>query len=693
MKTRVVVLLSSLLFALAALFFTLLTAPSLSAQDRLPAPSFPAAAASLPPCDVHPAALLTSTVERYGEAVALSGDWLAVGAAAWGAPGAVVMYQRDPATGLWAQSATLLPPDSTSDKMRMAMFGEAVALKGDTLVVGAPGAEIVNFSQGAVYVYRLQAGAWQLSNLLVASSPGFYNYVGEAVAMDGDTIVASAPGIAAAYLFTLSPSGPFTQTETTKLVPQTGTAPNYAVRAVAVHGDVISLGSGQSGAAYLFERNQGGPNAWGQVAAWVQPGGDFGAAVALYGDLWAVGAPSANSLAGAVYLYRRQAAVPATWEHSATLDPPPNIAHFGETVVLDDGVLLAGGPDGGYWPGGALVFFRNYGAVDGWGTALRLLPGAISNPSSPRTGFGHAIAFDSGNIAVGAFDASTVATYPGAGSGLLFAAHAGASHHYQGERIRWTLQLYNAAALAEGATLVANLPVELTLAAPVELTPPQPGVRLAEAQEDLPVLASGLTLTPAAAITLSVVTQLAPNAPVGVPITATFAVSFATPSRIAPTVAVSITPLTNEVHLPLLAAPYPVYLAPGVYPANRCDDTTLTIRGKYVGQVYECVTTVEVRGDGMMQFNFSWRVDIKADVDQIVKYPDNGNHAMYITDNLSKRYDHIAVGGAAAEGASIEDNVPIYGWFLFTPAQRSANTFTFHDDDLGLLMENIVLKK
>ena len=101
-------------------------------------------------------------------------------------------------------------------------------------------------------------------NLLVASSPGFYNYVGEAVAMDGDTIVASAPGIAAAYLFTLSPSGPFTQTETTKLVPQTGSAPNYAVRAIAIHGDVISLGSGQSGAAYLFERNQGGANAWGR---------------------------------------------------------------------------------------------------------------------------------------------------------------------------------------------------------------------------------------------------------------------------------------------------------------------------------------------------------------------------------------------------------------------------------------------
>ena len=272
--------------------------------------------------------------------------------------------------------------------------------------------------------------------------------------------------------------------------------------------------------------------------------------------------------------------------------------------MLDDGILLAGGSDSTSWPSGAL-FFRNYGAVDGWGMALRLLPGSISDPHGSGTGFGHAIALGGGDIAVGAFDASAVATYPGVGSGLLFAASSGAGPHFQGERIRWTLHLYNAAAFADGAALVANLPAELTLAAPVELTPPQPGAQLAQGQGDLPVLASGLTFTPAAAITLSVMTQLAPGAPVGVPITATFTVSFATPSPIASTWAVSITPLANAVHLPLLAAPYPVYLAPGVYPANRCDDTTLTIRGTYVGQVYECVTSVEVRGDGMMQFNFS----------------------------------------------------------------------------------------
>ena len=163
MKPRVVVLSVILLLVALFLFFTLLTGSSLFAQNRLPTLSLPVAGMYPPPRYVQPTAILTSTVERYGEAIALSGDWMAVGAAAWGVPGAVVMYHRDPATGLWAQAATLLPPDSTSDKMRMAMFGEAVGLKGDTLVVGAPGAEIVNFSQGAVYVYRLQAGAWQLS--------------------------------------------------------------------------------------------------------------------------------------------------------------------------------------------------------------------------------------------------------------------------------------------------------------------------------------------------------------------------------------------------------------------------------------------------------------------------------------------------------------------------------------------------
>jgi hypothetical protein len=98
------------------------------------------------------------------------------------------------------------------------------------------------------------------------------------------------------------------------------------------------------------------------------------------------------------------------------------------------------------------------------------------------------------------------------------------------------------------------------------------------------------------------------------------------------------------------------------------------------------------RGDenGYMQFNFAWSVDLLGGRDYIVKYSDAGNRNMYLTDNQGNRYDHVAVGGAA-EGGRLYDGQPIYGWFLFPPAQKVATIFTFHDGDQGLLLGKIIL--
>ena len=51
----------------------------------------------------------------------------------------------------------------------------------------------------------------------------------------------------------------------------------------------------QEGVVYVFERDQGGPGIWGEVARLsdvsVDHGGHFGSGVALEGDLLVVGAP------------------------------------------------------------------------------------------------------------------------------------------------------------------------------------------------------------------------------------------------------------------------------------------------------------------------------------------------------------------------------------------------------------------
>jgi hypothetical protein len=143
--------------------------------------------------------------------------------------------------------------------------------------------------------------------------------------------------------------------------------------------------------------------------------------------------------------------------------------------------------------------------------------------------------------------------------------------------------------------------------------------------------------------------------------------------------------------LPLIAKPYPIYIAPGNYPANRCASKQLFIRGTHVGLLTECVTSVDVRLDGYMQFNYTWMLDLEEGIPPVTKYSDEYNRNMYITDNLGLRYDHVGVGGAAAQPELMEDNIPLYGWFLFVPAQSGAHTFVFHDDDQGFVFDGIQL--
>jgi hypothetical protein len=145
--------------------------------------------------------------------------------------------------------------------------------------------------------------------------------------------------------------------------------------------------------------------------------------------------------------------------------------------------------------------------------------------------------------------------------------------------------------------------------------------------------------------------------------------------------------------LPLIQRRYPIYIPPGIYPANKCAEKKMYAdMGKYIGLLKECVPNVEIRQNGLMQFNFTWSVDFADDSYSVTKRPDTDNFNMYVSDNLGMRYDHVEVGGAAAQSVVMVDDVPVKGWFLFLPAQFDAKLFAFHDDDQGLLLDNIALK-
>jgi hypothetical protein len=134
---------------------------------------------------------------KLGSSLALDGGRLLAGSPTTHATGiqsgAAHLFER--VDGMWMPAATLVPPEA----MLFARFGAAVALDGPVAVVGAPAAKSGN---GAVYVYREQAGTWDAFSTLAALPGAAYSGLGGAFGVSGECLVAGAaellgpPGVA-----------------------------------------------------------------------------------------------------------------------------------------------------------------------------------------------------------------------------------------------------------------------------------------------------------------------------------------------------------------------------------------------------------------------------------------------------------------------------------------------------------------
>ena len=149
-------------------------------------------AAELTPADLQPQ-------DYFGNSVAISGTTALVGAfdIDGHTAGAAYIFNYRSRSG-WIQTQKLVPSDGERDDW----FGWSVALSDNTAVIGANQALINNHHhQGAVYVFNKSSGVWIESQKLLATDGAEFGALGTSVALDGDTILAGAPGRPAAYLF------------------------------------------------------------------------------------------------------------------------------------------------------------------------------------------------------------------------------------------------------------------------------------------------------------------------------------------------------------------------------------------------------------------------------------------------------------------------------------------------------------
>ena len=160
-----------------------------------------------------------------------------------------------------------------SDAQASDLFGVSVAVSGDTAVVGALQEDDGGADAGAAYVFRRDQGGtdnWGEVTKLTASDAQASDQFGYRVAVSGDTAVVGA----------------------------------WAEDAGGVN----------AGAAYVFRRDEGGADNWGQVtkltASDAQAGDAFGNSVAVSGDTAIVGAPledAEGSDVGAAYVFQQPA--------------------------------------------------------------------------------------------------------------------------------------------------------------------------------------------------------------------------------------------------------------------------------------------------------------------------------------------------------------------------------------------------
>ena len=135
-----------------------------------------------------------SAEDVFGADVALTADGsiLAVGVlrdpAGPDVTGQVVVFHYDGAS--WVEEAVLAASDSTANNR----FGNALALEGDYLIVGAPSANTAASTAGAVYIFkRLGVGNWEQQGVFIAEGAAVGDQFGAAVALDTGRALIGAP--------------------------------------------------------------------------------------------------------------------------------------------------------------------------------------------------------------------------------------------------------------------------------------------------------------------------------------------------------------------------------------------------------------------------------------------------------------------------------------------------------------------
>jgi len=312
----------------------------------------------------------------------------------------------------------------SSDYADMDYFGFSTSMSGENIIVGAPNKDDGGSDSGAAYVFIRyeEEFYWGELKKITASDAQAGDEFGTSVAISGDYAIVGAhyqdsggSDRGAAYIFNKDLGGTENWGEVKKLTASSAQDLDEFGTSVAISGDYAIVGaqyedSGgtSSGAAYVFYRDQGGADNWGQVvkltASDAEAGDEFGSSVAIDGDYvvsGAIGEDSGGTDRGAAYIFYRNQGGTDNWGEvlKLTASDPEDQDAFGGSVAIDGEFVVVGAfyEDGDEKNnrGAAYIYGRNSGGQDVWGQVIKIL----ASDAGDGDNFGFSVAIE-GNFVV-----------------------------------------------------------------------------------------------------------------------------------------------------------------------------------------------------------------------------------------------------------------------------------------------------
>jgi len=367
----------------------------------------------------------------FGTCVAIDGDYAIVGGGFSGdvRGKAYILYRLQGGADGWGETKIL----RGSDTVNLGSFGYAVAMAGELAMVGDANAE--NDDSGAAYIFSRDLGGpgnWGEARKLVAADPQIQSRFGASVAIDGDIAAVGAPeagsGMArgAVYVFYRNAGGPDQWGQVKRIVPTSPDHYNLFGTSIALKDGVLAVGAPFSGmgqlygTAYVFYRDTGGADNWGEVKRLVandaETGDQLGSSIGLDGNYVVVGSEyedGAGDMRGAAYVFHRALGGPDSWGQTRKLraSDAEDQDQFGYSVAVSGTDFLVGAPSKGQYPQQyGLVLFYSPDLPGGWGERCR----CMASDAQDDDGYGFAVAIDGDYAIVGARSKNGPGSYRGA---------------------------------------------------------------------------------------------------------------------------------------------------------------------------------------------------------------------------------------------------------------------------------------